>query len=84
MQQIKKKNMIKLGKRIKAMRISRSLNINEIVNLYGGISVANWSRIEAGKHYNIELSTLIIISKAFSITIDELLKDINFDYTIIE
>ena len=51
---------------------------------YGGISVATWSRIEKGEYNDVDFSTLIAISKAFEVTVDELLKDIDFNYTIIE
>jgi len=84
MQQIKNNNVKKIGQRIKELRQELNLSINAIAMKYGGISIATWSRIEKGEYNDVDFSTLIAISKALEITVDELLKDINFDYTIIE
>ena len=84
MQQIKKYNVIILGNRIREKREALGVTINQIVNLKGGLSVATWSRIENGVYSNIDFSTLIVISNALGCTIDFLLKDLNFDYRVIE
>ena len=84
MQQIKNNNVKKIGQRIKELRQELNLSINAIAMKYGGISIATWSRIEKGEYNDVDFSTLIAISKALEVTVDELLKDINFDYTIIE
>ena len=84
MQQIKNNNVKKVGKRIKERRKSLGLSINGAAMKYGGISAATWCRIEQGLFCDIDFSKLIAISKAFEITVDVLLKDIDFDYTILE
>ncbi|MBQ7127291.1 helix-turn-helix transcriptional regulator [bacterium] len=84
MQQIKNNNVKKIGQRIKELRKELNLSINAMAMKYGGISVATWSRIEKGEYNDVDFSTLIAISKAFEVTVDELLKDIDFNYTIIE
>lgn len=84
MQQIKNNNVKKVGKRIKERRKSLGLSINGAAMKYGGISAATWCRIEKGLFCDIDFSKLIAISKALEITVDVLLKDIDFDYTILE
>jgi len=84
MQQVKRDNIKKLGNRIYNLRVAKGLTVNEIAMKYGGISVATWSRLENGVYNNVDFSTLIFISKAFDITIIELLDGIDFDYTIEE
>ena len=49
----------------------------------GGTTTATWSRVENGKT-DVKFSSLIKIASMFNITVDELLKDLDFDYTIIE
>ncbi len=84
MQQIKNNNVRKVGKRVKDLRENLNLSINAAAMKYGGVSVATWCRIEKGQYNDIDFSRLIAISKALEITVDELLKDIDFDYTILE
>lgn len=84
MQQIKNKNVKLVGKRIKELREQMGLSINAIAMKYGGITVATWCRIEKGQFNDIDFSKLIAISKALEINIDELLRNIDFDYTILE
>ena len=83
-QRINNSNIKKIGRRVKRLRKDLKLSVNQAAMKYGGITVATWSRIENGICNNIDFSTLIAISKALEITIDVLLKDINFDYTIAE
>lgn len=84
MQHIKNNNVKKIGKRIKELRKNMGLSINAIAMKYGGITVATWSRIENGQFNDIDFSKLVAISKALEIRVDELLKNIDIDYTIIE
>lgn len=83
-QKINNCNIKKIGKKVKKLRKGLALSINQATMKYGGVTVATWSRIENGICNNIDFSTLIAISKALEITVDELLKNIDFDYTILE
>ena len=84
MQRIKNNNVKKIGQRIRELRKNMGLSINAIAMKYGGITVATWSRIENGQFNDIDFSKLVAISKALEIKIDELLKNVDIDYTIIE
>ena len=83
-QRINNNNIKKIGKRVKKLRTDLKLSVNQAAMRYGGITVATWSRIENGVCNNVDFSKLIAIAKALEITVDILLKDIDFDYTIIE
>lgn len=83
-QSINNNNIKKIGKRIQKLRKSFNYSVNYAAMKYGGVTVATWSRIENGICNNVDFSTLIAISKALEVTVDKLLKDIDFDYTIIE
>ena len=78
-----KKNAIKLGNRIKQLRLKSKESLNCFVMNKGGTTTATWSRVENGKT-DVKFSSLIKIASMFNITVDELLKDLDFDYTIIE
>lgn len=84
MQRIKNNNVKKIGQRIRELRKNMGLSINAIAMKYGGITVATWSRIENGQFNDIDFSKLVAISKALEIKVDELLKNVDIDYTIIE
>lgn len=84
MQRIKNNNVKKIGQRIRELRKKMGLSINAIAMKYGGITVATWSRIENGQFNDIDFSKLVAISKALEIKVDELLKNVDIDYTIIE
>ena len=82
--EINNSNIKKIGKRVKKLRKNLKLSVNQAAMRYGGITAATWSRVENGVCNNIDFSKLIAIAKALEITVDELLKNIDFDYTIIE
>jgi len=83
MQQVDKNNSIKLGSRIKELRLKKSQSLNRFVFSKGGITTATWSRLENGKN-DFKLSTLIRVAAMLEISITELLKDIDFEYEICE
>ena len=83
MQQLDKNNAISLGLRIKALRLSESKSLNAFVMKRGGVTTATLSRVENG-NVDVKLSTLIKISSMLNVNIDELLKGVSFDYSIIE
>ena len=84
MKHVKNSNVKRIGKHVKELRENLGLSINSASMKYGGITVATWSRIENGQFNDISFSKLVAISKALEITVDELLKNIDIDYTIIE
>lgn len=49
----------------------------------GGLSTATWSRIENGVN-DIKLSTIIKVAALLNISVGQLMKDIDFDYSIDE
>lgn len=77
-------NIKKIGERVRKLRKDLNYSVNQAAMKYGGVTIATWSRIENGICNNVDFSTLIAISKALEITVDVLLKDIDFDYTIQE
>lgn len=83
MQQEKKINLIKLGKRVKELRMLQSPSLNRFVFSKGGITTATWSRIENGK-FDAKFSTLVKVASMLDIKIEDLLKDLNLDYDITE
>jgi len=83
MNQIDKENAIKFGLKIKTLRKEKNRSLNSFVLENGAITTATWSRAENGKT-DIKLSSLIKIASIFGITVSELLKEIDFDYTIEE
>ena len=83
MQQVDKENSIKFGLRVKEIRESMALSMNELYLQKGGKTIPTLSRVEKGCG-DPKLSTLIKISSVLNLTIDELVKGIDFDYTIVE
>lgn len=81
MQQVDRDNVMKFAKRVKELRLKRSKSLNGLVFENGGKTSATWSRVENGKN-DSKLSTLIKISAVLGITVDELLKGIDFDYSL--
>ncbi len=79
MQQIDKENIVKLSKKIKALRLKQSKSLNKFVLSNGYLTTATWSRLENGLN-DYKFSTLLRVSRLLNIKIDELLKDINFNY----
>ncbi len=78
MQQIDKENAIKLGKAIKAMREQMHLSLNSLTMNHAAITPATWSRIENGKT-DIKFSSLLKVSAALNLPVNELLKGIDFN-----
>ena len=67
------KLLIKLGEKIKKIRISKNLTQNELA-MECDFEKARLSRIESG-HSNPTIRTLFKISKALDIPMEELFKD---------
>lgn len=83
MQQVELENAIKLGQRIKELRTQKGKSLNSFVMEHGGTTTATWSRVESGK-VNLKISTLIKVAAILGITVDKLLKDIDFNYSLEE
>ena len=79
MQQIDKENIKKLSQRIKKLRLEQSKSLNKFVLSNGYLTTATWSRLENGLN-DYKFSTLLRVSRLLNIRIDELLKDIDFNY----
>ena len=83
MQYIEKENSIILGKRIKELRLKQSESLNAFVMNRGGLTTASWSRLENGK-FDAKFSSLVKASAMLNIKIEELLRDLPLDYTLVE
>ena len=83
MQQIVNKNLARLGKRIKKLRLQKSKSLNSFVFSKGGVTSATWSRVENGL-VDVKFNTLVKIASMLDVEIDVLLKDLKFDYSIME
>lgn len=83
MQHQDRENLLKLGKRVKELRMQQSASLNAFVMNRGGLTTASWSRIENGK-FDAKFSTVIKVSAMLGISITELLDGIDFDYTLEE
>jgi len=83
MQQHYKQNLIILGQRVKTLRENTGESINSLVFKRGGLTSATWSRIENGL-FDVKFNTLIKVASILGITLEELLKNLSFDYTIYE
>lgn len=83
MQQRDKENLLKLGQRVKELRLKKSQSLNKFVFNQSGITSSTWSRIENGK-FNIKFSTLISIAAMLNISLEELIKGIDFEYILEE
>ena len=83
MQQCDKNNLIILGNRVKKLRILKEKSLNKFVMSRGGLTTASWSRLENGK-FDAKFSTLIKAAAMLDITLPELLKNLDIDYTISE
>ena len=79
MQQIDKENLTKIGLKIKEIRLSKSKSLNEFVLAKGFVTTATWSRVENGL-FDLKFSTLLRIAYMLDLKIEDLLKEINFDY----
>lgn len=83
MQYKDKENLLKLGKRIKELRLKQSGSLNAFVMNKGGLTTASWSRIENGK-FDAKFSTIIKVAAMLGISIIDLLQGLEFDYTFDE
>ncbi len=83
MQYHEKENSIKLGKRIKELRIQQCESLNAFVMSRGGLTTASWSRIENGK-FDAKFSTIVKVAAMLNIPIEELLSGLSLNYTIEE
>lgn len=79
MQQIKKENLKILAQRIKELRLKKSKSLNKFVFSKGAITSATWSRVENAL-VDVKFSTLIQMSGMLEIKIEDMLKDLSFDY----
>lgn len=83
MQYVNKENLIKVGNRIKALRMLKNKSLNDFVMRRGYLTTATWSRVENGL-FDFKFSTLLKISKMLDIDVSDLLKDCDFDYNFSE
>lgn len=79
MQQIGKENITKLANRIKELRLKHSKSLNKFILNNGHLTTATWSRLENGIN-DFKFSTLLRVAYLLDLKIDDLLKDINFNY----
>ncbi len=79
MQQVERKNLKILGKRVKDLRIEKSKSLNEFVLSRGFLTTATWSRVENGL-FDLKFSTLLKIAKMLEVDVAELLNGCDFDY----
>ena len=79
MQQVERKNLKILGKRVKDLRIEKSKSLNEFVLSRGFLTTATWSRVENGL-FDLKFSTLLKIAKMLEFDVAELLNGCDFDY----
>ena len=79
MQQVERKNLKILGKRVKDLRIGKSKSLNEFVLSRGFLTTATWSRVENGL-FDLKFSTLLKIAKMLEVDVAELLNGCDFDY----
>ena len=80
MQQIKKENLKILAKRIKALRERNSESLNKFCFLRGNVTSATWSRVENAL-VDVKFTTLVQMCGMLNIKLEELFKDINFNYS---
>jgi len=83
MQQVERKNLKILGKRVKDLRIEKSKSLNEFVLSRGFLTTATWSRVENGL-FDLKFSTLLKIAKMLDVDVAELLNGCDFDYNFDE
>lgn len=83
MQQIDKENIVKLSNRIKELRLKHSKSLNKFIFSGGHLTTATWSRLENGIN-DFKFSTLLRVAYLLDLKIDELLKDIDFNYNFEE
>lgn len=79
MQRIDKENLKKLSAKIKKLRMKQSESLNKFILSNGYLTTATWSRLENGIN-DFKLSTLLRVSRLLNLKIDELLRDVDFNY----
>lgn len=79
MQQVERKNLKILGKRVKDLRIEKSKSLNEFVLSRGFLTTATWNRVGNGL-FDLKFSTLLKIAKMLEVDVAELLNGCDFDY----
>lgn len=80
MQQIKSENLKKLARRIKKLRLEKSESLNKFVFSRGNVTSATWSRVENAL-VDVKFSTLVQIASMLEIKIEDLLRDLDLDYS---
>lgn len=83
MQQVDKENLLLFARKVKTMRLKKSKSLNNFVFNSDYLTTATWSRIENGK-FDLKLSTLLRVSQMLGVTVDKLLKDVDFNYNFNE
>ena len=81
MQYHEKENSIKLGKRIKELRMKCSASLNAFVMERGGLTTASWSRLENGK-FDAKFSSLVKAAAMLNISLNELISGLDLDYSL--
>ena len=83
MQLIDIKNAELLGQRIKTLRKEKKVSLNRISKTYSDLTSATWSRIDNAKN-EAKFSSLLRIAAALDVSVVDLLKDVDFDYSFEE
>ena len=83
MQQVDKENLLLFARKVKTMRLKKSKSLNNFVFNSDYLTTATWSRIQNGK-FDLKLSTLLRVSQMLGVTVDKLLKDVDFNYNFNE
>jgi len=81
MQQKDKKALGILGNRIRKLRKETKSSLDGFISLNGGTTSASLSRVENGL-VDVKFTTLLKISAALKIPLSEMLKDLEFDYSL--
>lgn len=79
MQQLKKKNLVALAKRIKMLRLERSNSLNKFCFNSGNVTSATWSRIENAL-VDPKFTTLVEVCKMLNISLSELFDNLEVSY----
>lgn len=81
MQDKDKKALKILGERIRELRKETGESLDSFANSRGGTTAASLSRVENGL-VDPKFTTLLKISVALKIPVSEVLKDLEFNYTL--
>lgn len=80
MQQVKKENLKTLAYHIKELRMKQSKSLNKFCFTRGNVTSATWSRIENAL-VDPKFSTLVEMSRMLGISMDELFKNLELNYS---